>query len=145
MTSHKKPQPGIFTPGQQPVANYGYPQVSPVPVSQALVPKTLPVPASFRLSVQVIPDPHATAARAELFGENDYAPLLTATGSAKKENGDPYDPEVGIALAVSRALDGIARKLDKKARGKIRHAESVQKDKAASRKGEHPYTPKHAK
>jgi len=50
---------------------------------------------------------------------------VTAAGSSSREPGDKPDPQTGEALAVARALRRIAAKLERQARGKMKHQESV--------------------
>lgn len=43
--------------------------------------------------------------------------LITSSGTAKRSAGDKYSPGVGEMLAMSRALDSMARKLKKHIQG----------------------------
>jgi uncharacterized protein DUF1876 len=69
----------------------------------------------------------ATVARANLDG-------ITAAGSAKLEPGDHRNNSIGEDLAVARALAILSRKLERRARGAVRHAESVKAARAARRR-----------
>jgi hypothetical protein len=50
---------------------------------------------------------------------------FSATGSSKRERGDSYDPEIGELLATARALHKMAARMERKARGRIRHADKA--------------------
>jgi hypothetical protein len=58
--------------------------------------------------------------------------LLTATGtgSSGRERGDKFDETVGDDLAIARALRSLAARLERRARGKVNHAESIKVHKA---------------
>jgi hypothetical protein len=130
MNKPRKQQPGIFTPAApQPYAQP--PLYAPVPVP---FPAQASIPESFIVQVQVLPDPHATTARATLSADGYGPAILTATGWSKRDNTDDYDPETGTAVAVKRALEGLARKLGRQAAGRIKHADSVRKDREEARR-----------
>lgn len=46
--------------------------------------------------------------------------IITATGSSRRHPDDRYDPDLGYQLAFARALDSLARKLNKRAQTRIR-------------------------
>lgn len=126
-----KARRGIFAPAQVTPAQYVPPQQQyPVPFQ---APGTAGVPRAFRVSISVMPDPHATVATAELYGADGYVPLMTVTGSSKRDSADEYDEETGTALAVSRAVIKLGRQLGRQADGAVRHAESVRADRAEAR------------
>lgn len=60
------------------------------------------------IMVNLAIDRNATVAEAMGFG-------LAATGSAKREPGDPYSQTIGGNLATARALRGLAQKLEEEA------------------------------
>jgi len=135
--SHRKPKNtagrGIFTPPQVPL---------PVPVAQPplaypemlAAPRQDGTPNRFTVRISVMPDPHATVATAELFtAANDYIPFKTVTGSSRRDNPDEYSPEIGTALAVSRALLKLGHQLGHQADSAVRHAESVRKHRTEVR------------
>ena len=79
----------------------------------------------YMLRVSVLPDHGATAARVTYFA--DSTEVISATGSAKREPGDVYDPETGQLLAMSRALDRLAGKLRRRANGRVRNADTIKR------------------
>lgn len=50
----------------------------------------------------------------------DYVHIET-TGAATRSPEDRYDPDVGALLATSRALARMAAKLERRARGEVKH------------------------
>jgi hypothetical protein len=60
-----------------------------------------------------------------------YYQGITAAASTKREPGDKPDAAIGADLATARALALLARKLERRARGAVRHAEHVKADRAA--------------
>jgi hypothetical protein len=58
---------------------------------------------------------------------------ITAAASAKREPGDRRNAAIGTDLATARALALLARKLERRARGAVRHAEHVKADHARRR------------
>lgn len=63
---------------------------------------------TYAIMVNLAIDRNATVAEAAGFG-------LAATGSAKREPGDPFNEAVGGGLAAARALRGLAQKLEEEA------------------------------
>jgi hypothetical protein len=126
----KKQQPGIFAP-MAPQGQYQLPSYPPVPVP---FPVQAGVPESVLVQVQVLTDPHATVARATLSADGYGPAIMTATGWSKRDNADEYDPETGTAIAVKRALENLARKLGRQAGGRIKHADSVRRDREEARR-----------
>jgi hypothetical protein len=89
------------------------------------------------LRATVICDRNATSAAIELAvplpgGDGDML-LLDATGSAKRESGDPFVPETGAAFALARALKSAAEQLEAAAWELVRDAERRAVDAAAKR------------
>lgn len=58
-----------------------------------------------------------------------YGPFV-AVGSAKLEPGDAYDPDTGLLLATSRALEVLAGRLRRQANGRVRNAEAIRSHRA---------------
>ena len=77
------------------------------------------------ISVTVLSDHAATVARVTYYSLYETGSPVSATGSAKREPGDEYDPETGRLLATARALEALARRLGKQASGRIRSAAAV--------------------
>ena len=78
------------------------------------------------VDVRALYDVNATVAKAVYLsarGPDDEVVIITARGSARRERGDKPDPETGELLATARALESLAAKLKRKARGRIRNAE----------------------
>jgi hypothetical protein len=84
---------------------------------------TISIPV-LEVSVIVVADKDVTVARAALDG-------ITATASARREPGDKPDARVGADLATARALARLGAKLERQARGAVRHAESCKADRQA--------------
>ena len=82
--------------------------------------------ATETVTIIVIPAHDATVARANLGG-------VTAAGSAKLEPGDQRNDSIGTDLAIARALALLSRKLERRARGKVRHAEAIKAARIARR------------
>ena len=57
-------------------------------------------------------------------------PSVPTRGSAGREPGDKPDAEIGELLATARALKSLAAKLEKRAKGKMRHKEEIARHKA---------------
>lgn len=68
----------------------------------------------------------ATVATAEL-GD------VTLTASAKREPGDRPDAAIGQNLATARVLVKVARRLERGARGRIKHADDVKTARRAAK------------
>lgn len=80
-----------------------------IPAAWLLGPAPQP-PGRYRLvTTDVITDRNASAARVSLC-ENGHV-LLTATGSAKREPGDPDNPAIADGLALGRALVNLGRQI----------------------------------
>ena len=43
--------------------------------------------------------------------DNEYGGLFSAVGSAKANSEDPFDPQIGAGLALSRALKSLSRQI----------------------------------
>lgn len=94
-----------------------------------LAPDSAPVPDQLDVRITVLTDPSATVARAELVADMypGAQPLVTVTGSSKREKNDAYDPETGTLRAVARSLRNLAAQLDRQAAGNVKHAEDGKK------------------
>lgn len=105
------------------------PQVPNSPVLQGLAyPAPVPPRAPddmYTISIHVLSDHSATVAKTSYSNIYNMTPPLHASGSAKREPGDLYDQETGRLLATSRALEALAAKLGRQARGRIRNAAAV--------------------
>jgi hypothetical protein len=83
-----------------------------------------------QLSSQVLSDDNATVAKVQFtWWLNDESIALEATGSSRRERGDARDRELGDVLATARALESLAAKLHRRARGLINDAENRKKTK----------------
>lgn len=85
----------------------------------------------------VICDRNATSAAVQLRvplpgGDGDLL-MIDATGSAKREAGDPYVPETGAAFALARALKSAADQLEAAAWAQVKAAEKAEIDARAKR------------
>lgn len=49
---------------------------------------------------------------------------VNVTGSAKREKGDPYEAEIGVAFALARALRNMAAELEHDAWARVRYLEN---------------------
>src|ERR1700742_2285536 len=81
----------------------------------------------------------AEASLSSPFGEDFLFSLpVTGTGSSAREVDDKPDQRTGDDLALARALRSMAAHLERRANGRIRHAESVKAHRAeiARRKAE---------
>jgi len=76
-----------------------------------------------RVSINVLASHGATVAEAT-YASPCTGPV-SASGEAKREPGDEYDRETGRLLATARALEVLARKLRRRANGRIRNAEAI--------------------
>jgi hypothetical protein len=83
--------------------------------------------ATQTVTVIILAAHDATVARANLGG-------VTAAGSAKLEPGDHRNDSIGADLAVARALAVLSRKLERRARGAVRHAEDIKAARIARRR-----------
>lgn len=128
--------PSFFAAQQLPIpyAPAPYP-AGPPPFSDEAAKKPAAVPANFDIRVSVKVDRDATVATADLneSGMPYAVPLARATGSAVRQREDVHDPETATLLAVSRALGKLSAKMNKKARGRIKSADSARKDRERSK------------
>lgn len=76
------------------------------------------------ISVYVLSDGNRTNAEAQLEAD-DLTVLAVGNGSSSREPGDKADPLIGENLAVARALSSLAKKMERRANGRMRHAEAV--------------------
>jgi hypothetical protein len=60
-------------------------------------------------------------------------PTVYASGTARRDPSDKNDPVTGILLAYSRALANLAKKLERKANGRIKHADFLRGQKQRPR------------
>jgi uncharacterized protein (DUF3084 family) len=96
----------------------------------------MPFPANGpMLSASALQDKNASVAKVSVTKITDYSKgadyAFEATGSAKREQGDVYDPLTGEMLAMSRALQSAARQLQSEANKRVAKA---MEDKAAAEK-----------
>lgn len=84
----------------------------------------------FIVSVTAVTDGSRTVAEAVLTTAYPHSPLATGAGSSGREPGDKYDAQTGSELAIARALRSMAARLERRARGRVSHAESVKAHKA---------------
>jgi hypothetical protein len=77
------------------------------------------------VEVEVLTDRNATVAQVSLPWDADGTEIV-ATGSSKREKGDPYVEELGVSLALERAFRNLARELEQqnKAASKALYPES---------------------
>ncbi len=73
-------------------------------------------------AIQTLGDGNATVAWAVVDGH-----LYVAT--SKRDPRDKHDPEIGAELAVSRLLVRVARRMERRVNGKVRHADQVKADR----------------
>jgi hypothetical protein len=72
-----------------------------------------------QLATETLIDRNAAVARVTLFlGAREF----TATGSAKREPGDPYDETLGEQLALARALHALSVSVDADAQLRVPRA-----------------------
>ena len=100
-----------------------------VPPPEAYAPVSMPVPAPVFLpqvsvGVQTLGSKNATVARVTLTrpGEDCWsAPVyqFEASESAKREQGDKYDPQTGELLALSRAFTRLGRQMASEANKRV--------------------------
>lgn len=75
------------------------------------------------LHIRIVADTDATVAVAEMYG-------MVLTASAKREPGDRPDRGIGEDLALARVLAKAARRLERRARGRVKHAADVKTARA---------------
>jgi hypothetical protein len=80
------------------------------------------------LHILIVADADATVAVAETDG-------MTLTASAKREPGDRPDLAIGRDLAAARVLAKAARRLERRARGAVKHADDVKTARREAREG----------
>jgi hypothetical protein len=100
---------------------------------------------NLNIGIMVMSDGDRTVAEAVLIDyenipiDNDdgLVPVISGSGSAGREPGDKSDQSVGDDLALARSLRSLAARLERRANGKVRHAESCKAHRAeiAERKG----------
>lgn len=124
----KPARPAIFTPPPPVQQQYAIaPPPYPVPQQYAK-----PVPTAFEVRIQVMADPHATVAHASLYAGGDpYTEIMKVSGSSKRDAGDVYNEETGIAIAVQRALANLSRKIGRRAEGQVKHADDSRRQRDA--------------
>jgi hypothetical protein len=72
--------------------------------------------------VVVLVDRNATVADAALSYGGGDDPVITATGSSKREQGDVTDDEIAVSLAVGRALEKLGRDLRRRGEAQVKAA-----------------------
>lgn len=77
------------------------------------------------VSLYIMTDGNRTVAEARMIAAG-----MSGQGSAGREPGDKADAFVGEDLAVARALRSLAAHLERRARGRVNHAESIKAHKA---------------
>ena len=70
------------------------------------------------MQIFILSDADATVAVAETSD-------VTMTAAAKREPGDRPDAAIGRDLATARVLAKVARRLERRARGRVKHADDV--------------------
>ena len=73
--------------------------------------------------LQLLSDGTHTVARTTAYTTG--GPLASGKGSAHRDRGDKNDEETGELLATARALESLAAGLRRRARGRIRNAETI--------------------
>jgi hypothetical protein len=107
------------------------PQYPPYPVVQAPQPVGFTPATTYRtLGANVMADNDATVAHVNYNGSYQdkdgwHELAFDATGSSKRERGDSYDREIGELLASSRALEKMAARMKRRAKGLIRTQDSI--------------------
>lgn len=122
--------------GEEWMRYYPVPQAPAYPVPQApAYPQPAPAPPDMHsVSVTVLSSHGATVARAVYASVYGTGAPVSASGEAKREPGDDYDPETGRLLATSRALEILAGKLRRKANSRIRNADAIRAHRERARK-----------
>ena len=83
-----------------------------------------------QLGITVTTMTDGTRTTAEAVMVNSEWERSRGTGSAGRERGDKFNASVGEDLAVARALRSLAAHLERRARGRVNHAESIKAHKA---------------
>ena len=84
------------------------------------------------LEVYWFQDKEHTSAQIEHHDE-DCGTIVIRTGAAKRNPGDRFNQTIGATLALARAFEAAARRLNRRAQGLVRNAEWVQQEKARLR------------
>lgn len=73
-----------------------------------------------------------------LFSDPVSGLTMRTTGVAKKHTDDKFDAEIGADLALSRAFESLAHKLNRRANGRVKCAEDnrIASEEAAKKKAE---------
>jgi len=79
------------------------------------------------VSITVMEDSNVVVAVADYVSESFPH---SATGSSKRDPSDKYDREVGVNLAIGRALENLSKRLIRKAEGITKHHDDVRNDKS---------------
>lgn len=125
--------------------------VYPTPVFQPPVPVPYPDKPSAMVSIQVLQDKNASVAKVRLQRDNswnygDTAYTYEVTGSAKREQGDRYEPLTGEKLALARTFQELADALRRDASAEVNRivAEDAEmRRRAAERKARKGQPQKH--
>jgi hypothetical protein len=81
-----------------------------------------------KVNYQAATDGDRTVVEASLLFADEL--VINSVGSAGREPGDKSDPKIGEALAVARALRSIASRLERQAKGTMKHREDIQRHRA---------------
>lgn len=88
----------------------------------------------FDINLTAVVDRNATAAAVAASVNGRF---YEKTGSAKREEGDVFDPGIGYTLAIARALRKLAAAIEKDAEVSVLKAEAAKKEAARSRNLRH--------
>lgn len=61
--------------------------------------------------------------------EFDGGPPVHAAGAAKRHPSDRFDRRVGEALAIGRALQVLGRRLERRAKGVVKHRDDMREQR----------------
>lgn len=67
----------------------------------------------------------------EIGTDSHTSDLRSVYGSARRDPGDKSDPETGVLLAYGRAFSKLGRLLERRADGRVRHADGVRQARRA--------------
>jgi hypothetical protein len=97
--------------------------------------KTVLVPSiSSKMKITILTDDNASVAHARLLGfSDDGVVVFEATGSAKREQGDPRDPVIAVEMALGRALRKMSRRMIRDANLRVQAATEEQQQMARAR------------
>lgn len=84
----------------------------------------------FIVKITTMTDGDRTVAEALITTAYPHEFLAAGTGSSGREPGDKSDAQTGKDLAIARSLRSVAAHLERRAMGRVRHAESVKAHKA---------------